>query len=136
MCKIKVNKIILFFILIIFIIFFIYNKCKHHKMLNIRCYSFQVKKQFYRMKGVRVLTAQSALRVLTEFDVRLFVTAACQNTHACFSLLFICHRRSVRLLFWCLGMHLVTIRPYIYYLDLAMRFLLVPHLPRLVDWQR
>ena len=55
MCK-KVSKFI-FYVFKFFI--FINNQGKHRKMLNtlnIRCYSYQVKKQFYPMNGVCVST--------------------------------------------------------------------------------
>ena len=48
-------------------IIFIYDQSRHLKMLrklNIRCYSYQVKKQSYRMNGVRISTVNvSAKRV-------------------------------------------------------------------------
>ena len=49
-----------------------------------------------------------------------------------------CVRCSVRLLFWRQGNHLFIIRPYEYNLDLpcVMSFLLVPHFPRLIGWDR
>ena len=54
--------IFLFFfiiILFIYIFFFINNQRKHSKMIikyNIRSYSYQVIKQYYRINGVRVTT--------------------------------------------------------------------------------
>ena len=61
------------------------------KKLNFHCYSYQVKKQFYHTNSVRVLTVsdlqRKALRVPTEFGVRVILTGACQNTEVNFSLL-------------------------------------------------
>ena len=44
----------------------------------------------------------------------------------------------MRLIFWHPGNHLLIIRPLKYNLDLpwVMSFLLVPHLPRLIGWER
>ena len=80
------------------------------------------------------------MRVETEVSVRFLVTSFLEHLHtqANFSLLSVCNRRSVRLLFWRVGKHLAIIRPLEYYLDLlgVMSFLLVPLLPRLVAWDR
>ena len=65
--------------------------------------------------------------------VRFILTGACQSTQANISLLHISNRRSVRLLLWNLGKHLLNIRPYEYKLCIpgVMSFVLVSHLPRL-----
>ena len=65
----------------------------------------------------------------TEFGVPFIVTGACQNN---FSLLSICNRCFVWLIFLRLGYILIT-RPYKYNLELPLVtiFLLLSHLPRL-----
>ena len=51
------------------------------------------------------------LRVQTEFGICFLVTEACQCTQVNFSLLYICNRCRVRLLFWRLGKLVLIIRP-------------------------
>ena len=68
------------------------------------------------------------------FGEYFIVTGACQNTQANISLLSICNRRSVWLMSWSLGEHLLIIRSLKYNMDLP--FLLAPHLPRMVAWER
>ena len=77
---------------------------QNSKIVNIHCYSCQVKKQFYCMSGVCVLIAiVSAKRCQCRRSavqcVRFLVTRPCQNSQANFSLLSICNRCSVRFLF-------------------------------------
>ena len=51
------------------------------------------------------------VQVRTEFGVRFLVTGACQNSQVNFSLLSICNRHSVRLLFWRLVKLLLFMQP-------------------------
>ena len=79
-----------------------------------------------------------ALGVKNQVLHPFLVTCACQSTQANISLLSICNRHSMRLLFWHLGLHLGIIWFKKYNLDLpwVISFLLIPHLPKLVTWQR
>ena len=75
---------------------------------------YHVKKQFYHINGVCVLTLKS--HASGDRDQRSFIsdrslTKYLLHTTVKFSLLSIYNRRSVWLLLWLLGKHLLTIRP-------------------------
>ena len=90
------------------------------------------------MNGVRDLTVKSAAS--GDRVQRSFLSDRSLSKHSCklVGLLSICNIRSVRLIFWRLVKHLLIIWPLEdnLYLPWVMRFLLVPHLPRLVAWEQ
>ena len=73
----------------------------------------QVKKQFYHMNGVCVLTVKSTASGDRVQCSLLRDGSLSRHLHiqANFSLLSICNRYSVRLIFWRLGKHLLSIQP-------------------------
>ena len=87
--KKKSDEINFLFILFLFILIFSLsltsngNNEKCFKKINIRCYSYQVKQQFYPRNSVCVLTVIVSTKDAACVVWRSFlVTGACQNTKA------------------------------------------------------
>ena len=97
------------------------------------------------MNGVRVLTVKSAASG-EWVQCTFLVIAACLDIFPMplywreVTLLpyLICSRHSVRYIFWQVGKHLFSIRPYVYDVELSgvISFVMVPHLLWLVSWER
>ena len=94
--------------------FFAFNNYqgKQRKMLKtfiLTAIRIRLKSNFV-MWTVCVLWQWKPLRVETEVGVCFVVTGACQNIQGNSSVVPICHRGSVRLIFWRLGKYLLLIK--------------------------
>ena len=83
-----------YFLLLLFPFYFyfitkIWLLPKNAKIVNIHCYSYQVKKLFYRMNGVRVLTAHSAASVVRRRRSFLSDVSLSKHSSEHFSLLYL-----------------------------------------------